>query len=134
LRVDRAVRIAFAELTFGVAHGFAGAAELIRLALSRLTLLPLLAGLVLAEPFLAHLLEQLAEAIAQRLLVLAQIAELILVALLALLTLLALLAALTLLAALAALILTLAEGAVAQLLLLADHVAELVEHRHHVVV
>ena len=59
-----------------------------------------------------------------------QVAHGVLVALLTLLALLAALAAL----AVAALILALLEGAVAQLLLLADHVAELVERRHHVVV
>ena len=52
----------------------------------------------------------------------------------ALLALLAALTALALLAALAALVLALLEGAVAQLLLAADHVAELVELAHHVVV
>ena len=57
-----------------------------------------------------------------------------LLALLAFLTLLALLTALTTLALLAALILTLLKGAVAQLLLPADHVAELVERRVHLVV
>ena len=51
------------------------------------------------------------------------------------LTLLALLAALPALALLVApLVLALPEGLVAQVLLLADHVAELVERRHHVVV
>src|SRR5262249_37629219 len=84
LRVDGAVGIALAELAFGIAHGLAGAAELIHLAL------PLLA---LAEALLAQLLHQLLELIAQRLLVLLQVAHL-LVALLALLALLPLLAAL----------------------------------------
>ena len=68
---------------------------------------------------LSQLFEQLVEPVAQRLLVLLQIAELLL-ALAALLV--------------AALVLALLEGLVAQLLLLADHVAELVERRHHVVV
>jgi len=63
-----------------------------------------------------------------------QVAHAVLVTLLALLTLLAALAALALLTALAALILALLEGLVAQLLLTADHVAELVELAHHVVV
>jgi hypothetical protein len=74
---------------------------------------------------LAQLLHQLLELIAQRLLILAELAHLI-----ALLALLALLAAL----AVAPLVLALLERAIAQLLLLADHVAELVERRHHVVV
>ena len=73
----------------------------------------------LREAALAQFLQQLVELLAQRLLVLAQFAHLVAVALLALLALLA--------ALLAALVLALAEGAVAQLLLLADHVAELVE-------
>src|SRR5262249_596558 len=75
--------------------------------------------------------------VAQRLLVLLQVAEslLTLLPLLALLTLLTLLPLLSALAALlAALVLALLERLVAQLLLLADHVAELVERRHHVVV
>ena len=92
----------------------------------------MLARLILPKPALLQLFQQLLQLIAQRLLILPQFAELILIALLlALLTLLAVLAAL---AALAALILALPEGAVAQLLLLADHVAEFVERRHHVVV
>src|SRR5262245_31111459 len=125
LGIDRAVRIAFSELTFRLAHGFAGAAELIHLAL------PLLA---LAKALLAQLLHQFLELIAQRLLILAQFAHLVaLLALLALLTLLALLAALSALAV-APLVLALLERAIAQLLLLADHVAELVERRHHVIV
>src|SRR5262245_23868343 len=126
LRIDRAVGVALAELAFRIAHGLARAAELIHLALA--LALPLL---VLAEALLAQLLHQLAQLVAQRLLVLAQLSHL--VALLALLTLLTLLAALPALAV-APLVLTLLEGAVAQLLLLADHVAELVERRHHVVV
>src|SRR5262249_35567099 len=90
LGIDRAVRVAFAELAFRLAHGVAGATELIHLAL------PLLA---LAEALLAQLLHQLLELIAQSLLILAQLAHL--VALLALLPLLALLALLPLLALLA---------------------------------
>src|SRR5215831_387121 len=128
LRVDRAVRVAFSKLAFCIAHGVTGAAELIHLAL------PLLA---LAQALLAQLLHQLLELIAQRLLISAQLAHLVaLLALLALLTLFALLAALAALAALAVapLVLALLERAVAQLLLLADHVAELVERGHHVVV
>src|SRR5207302_478097 len=113
-------------------------------------LLAFFALLGLAEAALLHLFQQLLELLAQRLLVLLQIVEGVLVAFLTLLTLLTLLALLALLALLpalpplaalallallaAALVLAFAEGAVAQLLLLADHVAELVEHRHHVVV
>src|SRR5262245_1932014 len=125
LGIDRAVRVAFSELALRLAHGVAGATELIHLAL------PLLA---LAEALLAQLLHQFLELIAQRLLILAQLAHLIaLLALLTLLTLLALLAALSALAV-APLVLALLERAIAQLLLLADHVAELVERGHHVVV
>jgi hypothetical protein len=52
LRVDRTVGIAFAELAFGLAHGFAGTAELIHFA----ALLAVLAGLtrLLAHATLAH--------------------------------------------------------------------------------
>jgi hypothetical protein len=120
LRIDGAVRIAISQLSFRFAHGLAGAAELIHLALPLLTL---------AKAMLAQLLHELFELVAQRALVLLQLAHL--VALLALLSLLALLAALS---ALATLVLTLLERAIAQLLLLADHVAKLVERRHHVVV
>src|SRR5262249_38879711 len=147
LRIDGAVRIAFAQRAFGFAHGLAGAAELVHLALALALLLALLtlprlllsllALLVLAEPALAQLLQKLLQLLLQRLLILLQLAELLaLVALLALLPLLllTLLAALpTLLALLATLVLALTEGFVAQLLLLADHVAEFVERRHHVV-
>src|SRR5215471_19640496 len=95
LGIDRAVRVAFAELAFRLAHGVARATELIHLAL------PLLA---LAEALLAQLLHQLLELIAQCLLILAQLIHLIaLLALLALLPLLALLALLPLLALLTAL-------------------------------
>src|SRR5262249_8907544 len=90
LGIDRAVRVAFSELAFRLAHGVAGAAELIHLALPLLTL---------AEALLAQLLHQFLELIAQCLLILAQLAHLIaLLPLLALLTLLALLAALSALA------------------------------------
>ena len=67
-----------------------------------------------------QLLQQLVEPVAQALLVLTQIAHLVL----------ALLPALTV----APHVLTLLERLVAQLLLLADHVTEFVERRHHVVV
>ena len=76
----------------------------------------------IAEAALAQLVEQLVDAVAQALLVLAQVAQL-------LLTLAARLAL-----AVAPHILALLEGLVAQLLLLADHVAQFVERRHHVVV
>src|SRR2546426_1039596 len=122
IRPECAVRVAFSKLTLRLSHGVAGAAELIHLAL------PLLA---LAEALLAQLLHQFLELIAQCLLILAQLAHLI--ALLALLPLLALLTALPALA-IASLVLALLERAIAQLLLLADHVAELVERRHHVIV
>src|SRR5712692_9346731 len=68
LRVDGAVGVALADLALGLAHGFARRAELIHLALP---LLPL------AEALLAQLLHQLVEPIAQRLLVLAQLAHLV---------------------------------------------------------
>ena len=70
-------------------------------------------------PRLRNSSHQLVELLAQRLLILAQLAHILL----------ALLAALAALPALAVapLILALAESAVAQLLLLADHVAEFVE-------
>src|SRR5215467_5333812 len=50
LGIDRAVRVAFSKLTFRLAHGVAGAAELIHLALP---------SLALAEALLAQLLHQL---------------------------------------------------------------------------
>src|ERR1043166_5805617 len=53
LRVDGAVRVAFAERPFGLSHRLAGAAELVRLGLARL--LALTGHLVLAEPTLAQL-------------------------------------------------------------------------------
>ena len=101
----------------------------------------MLAGLLALLPelaALAHLLQQLLQLLAQGLLVLPQFAELVRIALLALLPLLALLApagrAGRAALLVAPLVLALAEGLVAQVLLLADHVAELVERRHHVVV
>ena len=114
LGIDGAVGIALAEPAFGLAHGIAGLAERVLLALTLLAL---------AEATLAQFLHQLLELIAQLLLLLLQVAHLLLA-----LTLLALLTARA-----AAHVLTLLEGLVAQLLLLADHVAELVQ-RHHVVV
>jgi hypothetical protein len=86
---------------------------------------PLLAVLTLlriTEAVLAQLLEQFLQAILQALLVLTQIAHL----LLALPALIALAVALH--------VLTFLEGLVAQLLLFADHVGQLVERRHHVLV
>src|SRR6185503_10414585 len=118
LRIDGAVCVALAELALGIAHGFARAAELIHLALTLLAL---------AEALLAQLFHQLLELVAQTLLVFAQVAHLVtLLALLALLPFLPLLTALSPLAV-TPLILTLLKGLVAQLLLLADHVAELIE-------
>src|SRR5262249_27024625 len=115
--IDRTVRVAFSKLTFRLAHGVAGAAELkIGRASCR----------AMAEALLAQLLHQFLELIAQCLLILAQLTHLI--ALLALLPLLALLTALPTLA-IAPLVLALLERTIAQLLLLADHVAELVERR-----
>src|SRR6476646_326294 len=115
LRIDGAVCVALAELALGVAHGFARAAELIHFALTLLAL---------AEALLAQLFHPL----------LAQGAHL--VALLAVPALLPFLTLLTALPPLAVtpLVLALLEGLVAQLLLLADHVAELIARGHHVVV
>ena len=92
LAVDGTVCIAVAERAFGVAHGVAGAAERIEIALPllALTLLALLA--LLAEAALLEFFQQLLQLVAQRLLVLLQFA--VLIALLAVLTLLALLSAL----------------------------------------
>jgi len=117
LRADGAFRIAVAELALGLTHRLAGLAKLIHAVLALLALL--------SHAALLQLLEQLLQLLAQGLLILAQFAH----ALLALLALLTLLSAM----AIASLILSLPERAVAQLLLLADHVAELVERLHHVV-
>src|SRR5262249_36698899 len=135
LRVHGTVGIALAELVAGVAHGAVGGVEtvvavlvtiliavLARLSLIALLtlLLPLLAFLtllaLLRESPLGEFVLELLQPIAERLLVLLQVGH-ALVALLALL-----LAA----HAVAPGILPLLEGLVAQLLLLADHVAELV--------
>src|SRR5215510_2974515 len=148
LRTDRIVGIALAKLALRVTHGLAGLAKLIALALlALLTLLALLLTLLalLAEAALVELFDQLVEPVAQRLLLLRQVAHAVLVALLALLALLtllsllalltALLATLTLLTALLpALILALLEGAVTQLLLALDQLAQLIELIHHLVV
>src|SRR5262249_30551129 len=146
LAVDGAVRITLAKRAFRVAHGAVGISKIVAAIplltllalLALLTLLAILTFLVLAETTLLHLLQKLFQLLAQRLLIPTQFAKGVRIALLALLPLLPLLAALsslTLLAALPApLVLALAEGLIAQLLLLANHVAKLVKHRHHVVV
>src|SRR5260370_28983174 len=136
LGIHRAVGILLAERALGIPHRLFRPSERIVHALALLALLTLLALLALltllaelAAP--AQLVEQLLELSAQRLLLLLQIAELVVRFLVALLALLSALAAL--LALVAARLLALPEGAVAQLLLLVDHVAELVERRHVVV-
>src|SRR5215510_14701206 len=151
LRPDGIIGVALAKLALRVTHGLAGLAKLIALALlallALLTLLALLLTLLalLAEAALVELFDQLVEPVAQRLLLLRQVAHAVLVALLALLALLtllsllalltALLATLTLLTALLpALILALLEGAVTQLLLALDQLAQLIELIHHLVV
>src|SRR5262249_27721681 len=88
--------------------------------LARIAALALVAALVGTHAALSQLLLQLLETIAQRLLILLQVAH----------ALVALFAA----HAVAARVLALLEGLVAQLLLLADHVAELVERLLHLVV
>src|SRR5262249_39386169 len=132
-----------------IAHGAVGIRKIVaaltltltllaRLALlTLLALLALLAFLVLPDTPLLHLFNKLFQLLAQRLLFLAQLTERVRISLPALLPLLPLLSALSALALLSAwpspLVLALAERLVAQLLLLANHVAELIEHRHHVV-
>jgi hypothetical protein len=122
LAADGAIGVTFAELAFGLTHGFARIAKFAHFVaalplLSLLSFLALLALLaLLTEPALAELFQKLVEAITQRLLILAQIAHLIL-------ALLALLAPL----AVAAIFLALFESLVAQLLLLADHVAQFIQ-------
>jgi hypothetical protein len=73
LRIDRTVGIAVAELALGVAHGLAGAAELIHALTTLLTF-----ALLLAEPALAQLFEQFLQLLAQCLLVLSQFAHILL--------------------------------------------------------
>src|SRR6266478_3505180 len=104
------------------AVGFAEAVLAVALlgVLARLPLLTLLAALALSHAALGKLLLQLLEPIAQAFLILLQIAH----------ALIALLAA----HAITPRILTLLEGLVAQLLLLADHVAKLVQRLLHVAV
>ena len=122
--------LAFAERTFRLAHGIAGVAKLAHPAVRfaaigfavALTLFSL-ALLILAEAALSQLLQQFVKPILEALLILPQIAQLLLA-----------LAALTILPLVLSLILALLEGLIAQLLLLADHVAQFVKRRHHVVV
>ena len=81
--VDRAVGVAAAEIAFGLAHRLTGAAELVRLILAfalpfALALLLAFAWLALAEAVLAQLFQQFIQAVAQRLLVLLQVAHLLL--------------------------------------------------------
>ena len=113
LAIDGAVRVALAERAFGVAHRGIRVGEIVAalarltltllaltlLALALLTLLPLLsllpllpvlALLILPEATLLHVLEQLLQLVAQRLLVLPQLAERIGVTALSLLPLLSL--------------------------------------------
>src|SRR4029079_17864764 len=84
-------------------------AKLVHLALALLTL---------TETALAHLFHELLQLIAEALLAVTQAFHIATLAL----------------AALAPLILSFLKGPVAQLLLLADHVPELVQRRHHVIV
>ena len=112
--VDGAVGVALAETALRLAHGFSGAAEVVHIALA-LTLLARLTLLFLAETAVLELFEQFVEAVAQGLLAVPQVAKR--VALLSLMTLLPLSALRSALGAAPALILTLAEGAVAQILL-----------------
>src|ERR1700722_13889393 len=127
LRIHGTVRIALAELATGVTHRIVGLAVaglwiavLTLLALlALLALLPLLAALALPHAALGKLFLQFLEPIAQALLILLQVAH-----------------ALVALAALpvAPRILALFEGLVAQLLLLADHVAEFIQRLLHIAV
>src|SRR3954466_9511133 len=142
LRVHGTVRIAFAELRAGIAHGPVGGVQtavvialvtvliaiLARLSLlALLTLLPFLALALLAllpllrEAALGKLVLQLLQPVAQRLLILLEVRHRLVALLLAA-------------RALTPGILPLLESLVAQLLLLADHVAELVERLLHVAV
>src|SRR5262249_29452664 len=124
-------RVTLAEPAGGIAHrgiGFTQTILTVALvaALSGLTLLTLIAALALVAALagphaaLGKLVLQLLQPVAQRLLVLLQVAH----------ALVALLAA----HAVAPRILALLEGLVAQLLLFADHVAEFVERLLHLVV
>jgi hypothetical protein len=131
LGIHGAVGVSRAELTLRLAHGLARAAELVRFVLAPALTLASTLGLLIALallplptlpvlPVLLELLEQLVEPVAQRLLVLLQLAHAWIM-----LTLLPLLAALH--AVLLTLPLALLKGAVAQVLLPANHVAKLVE-------
>ena len=128
LRIDRTVGIAFAELAAGIAHRVIGGAKPIlvvaglRVAVLTwlLALLTVLTALVWSHAALGQIFLQFLQPVAQALLVLLEIAH----------GLIALLAAL----AVAPRILALLERLVAQLLLLADHVAELVQRLLHVVI
>ena len=73
--LDGTVGIAVAQFAFGFTHRFAGLAQLIEavVALTLFALLTLLTLTVLADAALLKFVEQLVEAIAQRLLVLAQV-------------------------------------------------------------
>src|SRR5258708_9520113 len=128
LRIHGAVGVALPQPAAGVAHrgiGFAEAVLAVALVallalLALLAAATLLATLALSHAALGKLLLQFVEPVAQALLVLLQIAH----------ALIALLAA----HAIAPRILALLEGLVAQLLLLADHVAKFVERLLHVAV
>ena len=76
LQIDRAVGVAFAEAALGLAHGFAGAAEVVDVALAlALALLARLALLVRGHAAVFQVVEQLVQPVAQRLLALPQVAE-----------------------------------------------------------
>src|SRR5579871_411759 len=127
LRIDGAIGVALAKLAAGIAHRVIGRAKTVIIIaglavaiLPRLlALLTLLTALAWPHAALGQFLLQLLQAVAQALLILLEIAH----------PLIALLAAL----AVATGILALLERLVAQLLLLADHVAEFVERLLHVV-
>src|SRR5450631_738810 len=131
LRIHGAIGVAFPEPAAGIVHRRIGFAETVLAValvallaflalLTLLAALPLLTALALPHAALGQLFLQSLEPVAQALLVLLQIAH----------ALIALLAA----HAVAPRILALFEGLVAQLLLLADHVAELVQRLFHLAV
>src|SRR3984957_15962720 len=135
LRVHRPIGVTLAQPAAGIAHRAVGLAEAVLavaivslfVLLALLTLLALLAALALLallalpETALGKLLLQFLQPVAQALLILLQIAH-------------ALVALLLAAGAVAPRILALLEGLVAQLLLLADHVAEFVQRLFHVAV
>src|SRR4051812_20282165 len=131
LRVHGTVRIAFAELRAGIAHGPVGGVQtavvialvtVLIAILARLSLLALLTLLpLLREAALGEFVLELLQPVAQRLLILLEVRHRLVALLLAA-------------RALTPGILPLLESLVAQLLLLADHVAELVERLLHVAV